>query len=242
MEVPDEILALFERSKEHLSEMVKEYGICIEKGTITPRARIITHQALSLCRHALDHAMRFYWNEKYYDLLSEMQKRGSNRIYFPVAWRKKYFHKRLKGNNMENLKTFDPKVYDFLFNCQAFNNDNYKWLQDLSKLAGKGKHEHLIEQKRIDYTHYTLEYAPEGKIIWRVSTTKVDPNNIAQTRNKYIGRQSDSEELPENLGLIETVKQRSSFTIKKIKREAPIFCYEAREKTIELVKKFFKLF
>ena len=199
---------------------MEEYEICKEKGIITPRAKIITHQALSLCRHALDHAMRFYWNEKYYDLLSEMQKRGSNRIYFPVAWRKKYFHKRLKDNNMENLKTFDSKVYDFLFNCQAFNNDNYKWLQDLSKLAGKGKHEHLIEQRRIDYTHYTLEYAPEGKIIWRVSTTKVDPNNIAQTRKKYI----DSEELPENHGLIETVKKRASFEFEDIEHEAFFFC------------------
>jgi len=39
MEIPYEILALFERSKDRLSEMVKEYGICIEKEIITPRAK-----------------------------------------------------------------------------------------------------------------------------------------------------------------------------------------------------------
>ncbi len=238
MEVPYEILALFERSKEHLSEMVKEYGICIKKGIITPRAKIITHQALSLCRHALDHAMRFYWNEKWSDRLSEKQKSGFYLVYFPVAWSEEDFPNKLHKYKMDDLRIYDPTVYNFLFNCQLFNNENYQWLYDLNALAGEGKHEHLIEQKRIDYTHYTLEYAPEGKVIWGVSTTKVDPNNIAQKRYEYIG----SEELPEDRGLIETVKQRSSFTIKKIEREALLFCYEAREKAIELVKEFFQLF
>lgn len=238
MEVPYEILALFERSKEHLSEMVEEYGICIEKGIITPRAKIITHQALSLCRHALDHAMRFYWNEKWFDRLSEEQKRGFNQVYFPVAWREEDFPEKLSKYKMGDLRVCDPTVYDFLFNCQLFNNENYQWLHDLNRLAGEGKHEHLIEQKHIDYTYYTLEYAPEGKILWRVSTTKVDPNNIAQKRYEYIG----SEELPEDRELIETVKQRASFTIEKIESEALFFCHEAREKSIELVKEFFQLF
>jgi len=238
MEVPNDIFALFERSKEHLSEMVKEYGICMERGNITPRAKIITHQALSLCRNALDHAMRFYWNQKWYSRLSKTQKSSFNLVYFPVARSKKDFRNKLNKNKMDNLKICDPTVYKFLADCQAFNNDNYQWLHSLNALAGEGKHEHLIEQKRIDHTHYTLEFVPEGKLIWRVSTTKVDPNNIAQKRNEYLG----SEELPENLGLKETVMQRSSFTIKKIKHEALLFCQEAQQKAIELVKEFFQLF
>ncbi|GAH81485.1 unnamed protein product [marine sediment metagenome] len=132
MEVPNEIFALFERSKEHLSEMVEEYEICKEKGIITPRAKIITHQALSLCRHALDHAMRFYWNEKWYDRLSETQKSDFNLVYFPVAWREKNFANKLNNNKMKDLKIYAPMVYGFLFNCQAFNNDNYKWLHNLN--------------------------------------------------------------------------------------------------------------
>lgn len=238
MEVPNDVCALFERSKEHLSEMVTEYGICIEEGIITPRAKIITHQALSLCRNALDHAMRFYWNQKWYNRLSKTQKSSFTLVYFPIARSKKDFHKKLNKYKMDNLKILDPTIYRFLADCQAFININYIWLRQLNSLAGKGKHEHLIEQKRKDYTHYTLEFAPEGKVIWRVSTTKVDPDNLAQTRKKYI----NSEELPENVGLKETVMQRSSFTISEIKQEALLFCQEAQQKTIELVTDFFQLF
>jgi hypothetical protein len=238
MDVPNDICALFERSKEHLSEIVQEYGICIERGIITPRAKIITHQALSLCRNALDHAMRFFWNQKWYSRLTEGEKNNFNLVYFPVARSQGGFDRKLENNKMEDLLIYEPTIYSFLFDCQAFNNDYYVWLQQLNSLAGKGKHEHLIEQKRKDYTHYTLEFAPEGKLIWRVSTTKVDPNNLAQTRKEYLG----SEELPENFGLKETVMQRSSFTISEIKQEALIFCQKVQLKTIELVKEFFQLF
>ena len=139
---------------------------------------------------------------------------------------------------MDNLNICEPTIYNFLVDCQAFNNENYIWLQQLSSLAGEGKHEHLIEQKRKDYTHYTLEFAPEGNLTWQVSTTKVDPNNLAQTRKEYLG----SEELPENFGFKETVMQRSSFTIRKIKQEALLFCLEVQQKTTELIKEFFQLF
>lgn len=53
----------------------------------------------------------------------------------------------------------------------------------------------------------------------------MDSNNIAQKRYEYIG----SEELPEDLGLMEAVKQRSSFTIKKNKREALFLPRSTRE-------------
>ena len=129
-----------------------------------------------------------------------------------------FFQKRkIKPENFyENLGKLELSN---LAGCQAFNNPKYLWLQQLNSLAGKGKHEHLIEQNRIDYTYYTLEFAPEGKVIWRVSTTKVDPENLAQTRKKYI----NSEVLPENDGLKETIKQRSSFTISEINQEALLF-------------------
>ena len=227
--------------------MIEEYRISIENGVVTLRAKIITHQALSLCRHALDHAMRFYWNKKVYDLLPEEKKERIHLIYFPVSWNEKQFLNKLENNNLKDLEIHDPKIYDFLFNCQYFNNDNYRWLQILNRLAGKGKHEQLIEQKRIYFTHYTLEYAPEGKIIWRVSTTKLDPNNIAKKRYEYIG----SEELPENRGFKETVKQRPAFAIMKPKGsedseyyeyDAFFYCQEIREKTIELLEEFFQLF
>ncbi len=244
MEIPNDIYALFDRSKEHLNELIEEYKISIENAVVTPRAKIITHQALSLCRHALDHAMRLYWNKKWYDRLPETKKSSFIRVYFPVAWRESDFSSKLTIYKMKDLEIHDPKVYDFLFNCQAFNNANYKWLKLLNTLAGKGKHEHLIEQKRIVHTHYTLEFAPEGKIKWRVSTTEVDPNNIAQKRKEYIG----SEELPQNRGFKETVKQRSAFGImnpedsEDSEYDAFFYCQEIRENTIELVKEFFQLF
>ncbi|KKM67410.1 hypothetical protein LCGC14_1471420 [marine sediment metagenome] len=238
MEVPNDIFALFERSKEHLGEMKTEYGICIEEGFITPRAKIITHQALSLCRNALDHAMRCYWNQEWYNHLSITQQSSYNLVYFPVAWSKEDLRRKLKNYKMKDLKICKPTVYKFLADCQAFNNVNYIWLQQLNSLAGKGKHEHLIEQNRKDYTHYTLEFAPEGKVMWRVSTTKVDPENLAQTRKQYI----NSEELPENVGLKETIIQRPSFRISEINQEALLFCYEAQQKSIKLITDFFQLF
>lgn len=238
MEVTNDIIALLERSKEHLGEMKTEYEFCIEEGFITPRAKIITHQALSLCRNALDYAMRIYWNQEWYSRLPKTEKNKRTRVYFPVAWSEKDFQRKLEGYKMQDLKICEPTVYKFLADCQAFNNSKYIWLQQLNSLAGKGKHEHLIEQNRKDYTHYSLEFAPEGKVIWRVSTTKVDPENLAQTRKEFI----DSEVLPENAGLKETIKQRPSFRISEINQEALLFCYEAQQKTIELITGFFQLF
>ena len=65
----------------------------------------------------------------------------------------------------------------------------------------------------------------------------MDSSNIAQKRYEYIG----SEELPEDLGLIEAVKQRSSFAIKKNKRKA-LFLPRSTREGYRLLKEFFQPF
>ena len=65
----------------------------------------------------------------------------------------------------------------------------------------------------------------------------MDSSNIAQKRYEYIG----SEELPEDLGLIEAVKQRSSFAIKKNKRKT-LFLPRSTREGYRLLKEFFQPF
>ncbi len=236
MKVPDEIIAMFDRAREFYDELMEEYKKCIENNEVSTRARIITHDVFEKCRHALDHSMRVYWNKNYSQLYS------SNRVYFPITRKIKNFKKVLKDQEMANLKIGDPKMYDFLLNCQVFTNKKYQWLYNLTRIAGKGKHEEFSKQTRKDFNIHTIEKYG-GRVSWAEEVMKFNTNESKGAKDSNFGRYKMEliERSNDNPEITHLIKKSISFRIGNDDRDIITILNELIRKTYNLIQKFFEL-
>ncbi|HDZ17798.1 MAG TPA: hypothetical protein ENH75_05885, partial [archaeon] len=175
MKIPKNITSMFNRAEELIEELMKEYKRCIESNNISEKAKNITHEIIEKYRNILDQSFRIYWDKKY---------KGKTRgVYFPISKKRRYFEKRLKEQKMLNLESEDPSMYKFLLSCQVFTNKNYQWLLDLSRIAGKGKHERFSGQIRKDFNIHLIE-SFGGKMSWAEDLGKTREKN--DVKNKFV--------------------------------------------------------
>ena len=244
MEVPDEIKSLIERAKELYQELIDEYEKCIKEGIISDKAKIITNDVLTHCRSALDHAMRVYLNIKYSLLYSEEQ-RERFIVYFPITSTINGFRGKLKSAKMQNLENDDPAVYNFLLNLQIFSNESFrnKWFYQLTKLTGIGKHMRLIQQRREDFEHHTVE-SPFGRVSWANPIVTFNPSNQAGVRTEVLGAPIDplTQRIIPQPGISETVETIVSFIIENNKMDGLWYLKIIQEQTDKLLRNFFNLF
>lgn len=236
MKVPDEIIAMFDRAKEFYDELMEEYKKCIEKNEISNRARIITHDIIEKCRHALDHSIRVYWNKNYSHLYSHKW------VYFPITGKKEYFNDRLSKQKMENLINEDPKMYNFLLNCQVFTNKKYQWLYYLTKKAGKGKHEEFSEQTRKNFDIHTIE-SYGGIVSWAEEVMKFNSTESKDIKNGLFGRYKMKfiERSNYDPNITHKIEKSISFRIGNDDRDVMTILNELIEKTYILIQNFFEL-
>ena len=236
MKVPSKIIAMFDRSKELYAELMEEYKKCIETNEISNKARIITHEVIEKCRHALDHSIRVYWNKNYSHLYSHKN------IYFPITQKVEHFKVLLGRQKMWNLVNEDSIMYDFLLNCQVFSDKRYQWLYYLTKLAGQGKHEEFSEQTRKDFDIHTVE-SYGGIVSWAEDLIRFNPTESKDIKISILGRNYKDfiERSNYDPNITHKIKRSISFRIGNDNRDVITILNEIIRKTCLLIQEFFKL-
>ncbi|KKM06500.1 hypothetical protein LCGC14_1743390 [marine sediment metagenome] len=217
MKIPEEIDGMLKRSEELLLDLSNEYHECISENKITERLKNITHEIIEKDRHILDKIMRIIWN-KYWS-----SNKGQHDIYFPITKSDSLFSKKMSRNKMADLEIKNKALYDYLIYIQPYKHARNDWLSQLTKIAGKGKHDHYKDQKRKDFLHTTITTLDVGTIIsWAEpigkKNAKLDPfkKNLLKNPNltveRDIGKNIILDDINENVGIY------CEILVKKIKK------------------------
>ncbi len=241
--IPPEIEILFERAKEFKQELTREYEKCIgENENISLRALSLTHDIFEKIRHVLDHTMSLFWKKRISIRLSQKDKKKA-RVYFPIAKDLNGFKAMLGRAYMQDLDSIDKPMYDLLLSCQPFEQKYNKWLNRLAKLAGKGKHEQLINQKKVYSCLFTAK-SDMGNISWVPKSLKLNPNTDP---NLDIEKLLDESTDPFHQNLISnpyvTIRYRPIMDIllEEGNKSALSFCSEVIDQAYRIVKKMVQL-
>ncbi|MFA5769909.1 MAG: hypothetical protein WC894_00245 [Patescibacteria group bacterium] len=142
------------RIDELIRELETEYDKCLDKKTVSEKAKVITHEVIEKISNVLDQTARSIW-EKYMAVnLSDIDKKKS-KIYFPKSKDKHSFDSTIGKWMINNLETSYPEIYSFLLSKQPFTNGDNKWLEIINILASQ-KHIGLTPQKREEITHIKI--------------------------------------------------------------------------------------
>lgn len=133
---------------------------------------------------------------------------------------------------MLNLESEDPRMYKFLLSCQVFTNKNYQWLLDLSRIAGKGKHERFSRQIRKDFNIHLIE-SFGGKMSWAE-----DLGKTSKTKNKFVEEMIQRAKLDPTI--THKISKSVSFRLEDDERDAITFFEVTRTNMYSLISEFFE--
>ncbi len=232
MKIPENITSMFNRAEELIDDLMKEYKKCIESDNISEKAKNITHEIIEKYRNILDHSFRIYWDKKY----SCLCKDEYVPVYFPIYEKSSSFENRLERQKMKNLKSQDPDMYNFLLNRQVFTNKKYQWLFDLSRMAGKGKHERFSEQVRKNFNIHLIE-SFGGKMSWAEDLGKTRETD--DVKDKMVDEMI--QRAKKDPSISHKIRKSVSFRLKDDERDAITFLEATRTNMFFLISEFFEL-
>ncbi|MFX1370530.1 MAG: hypothetical protein ACFFCE_01620 [Promethearchaeota archaeon] len=241
MKIPSEINGMLERSEEKLLELSNEYTECVNDDKITEKLKNITHEIIEKNRHILDKIMRIIWNIYYLPSLSIIDRKKRHKIYFPIADSYSNFSWIMNKNKMSDLEKKNKSLYDYLLSLQPYTHRRNKWLEQLAKIAGEGKHEQFKEQKREDFQHYSVTTQDGGtRVSWAEPIVKFNTNHA---KIKILNTPVDpfKKDLLKNPDLIIEKDTTKNIILDGINENVYIYCKILIVKNKVLVKKIFAL-
>jgi hypothetical protein len=225
-----ELESMLDRADELLGDLEDEYQQCLNSQNITMRAHNLTHEVLEKLRHALDHAMGRAWGKYIAPNLLEKDRERAH-VYFPITSNLEYFRSRLGEGRMGDLDKVHKNLYDFLLSKQPFSAGENRWLDILTKIAGKGKHVQLIPQKRMETRRIKVS-GRGGSVSWDPSAVKF--SNGVSILNAPVDPRT--QRIIPTHGVTEQVEIWVSFIFEGYGVNALGFCKEACQKTRALIE------
>ena len=160
-----DIAGTLERADELYQELMQEYERSLLDKNVSDRAVQLTHEVCERLRSILDRSARRYWDLHVAPSLSEADREAAS-IYFPIAPDRRGFDSMLGRWRWKAVRQDHLPVCDYLLATQPFSSETNHWLTVLHDLAVKGKHIHLVPQKRIQTWSSTLEMGPGGGVVF----------------------------------------------------------------------------
>jgi hypothetical protein len=227
-----ELESIFERADELLQDLENEYQKCLKSQNVTKRAQNLTHEVLDKLRSALDHAMARAWLKYVAPNLSEKNKQRA-RVYFPITNDLDSLHSTLGRGCMSDLDKTCKNLYIFLLDKQPFSNQENRWLDLLTKIAGEGKHVQLTPQARTETSRISVS-GHGGEVSWDPSSVKFGGAGGVSILGAPID--PNTQRIVPTPGVTERVEVWVSFILEGYGVNALGFCKEACQKTKALIE------
>lgn len=233
-----ELKSMLDRADELLDELKDEYESSASAQKVTGRAKNLTQEILEKLRHALDHTMSRAW-EKFIAPNLSKEDRESARVYFPIGKNPHAIASILGQAKIRNLEKVNKSLYDFLLKKQPFSAKENRWLDLLSKIAGKGKHFRLTSQKSQKVIH-RKRYKPKGLTL--ISKDADIPKIILGIQDTSKPVHPKTQTVLPAPDFLEKVEEWTIFVFNGYGVNAFAFCNEAYTKTRALIEEMIKVF
>ncbi len=233
-----ELKSMLDRAGELLKELKDEYESSLSDQKVTNRAKVLTHEILEKLRHTLDHIMNRVW-EKFLAPNLSKKDRKSALVYFPIGKNLHTMTLKLDQAKVRNLEKVNKPLYDFLLKKQPFSAKENKWLELLSKIAGKGKHFRLAPQKTHKVIH-RKRYKPKG--LFLISKDGDIPKIISDVQDTSKPVHPKTQTVLPAPDRAEIITTGTAFVFDDYEVDAFGFCNEAYTKTCALIEEMVKVF
>jgi hypothetical protein len=224
------LASMLKRAEELLQDLEDEYQKCLESKDVTERAQNLTHEVLDKLRSSLDHAMARAWIKYVAPNLSDKDRQRA-RVYFPIASDLDSLRSTLGRGYMSDLDKTCKNLYIFLLDKQPFSNQENRWLDLLTKIAGEGKHVQLTPQTRTETRRISVS-GHGGEVSWNQSSVKFGGG--VSVLGAPIN--PSTQRIVPTPGVTERVEIWVSFTLEGYGVNALGFCKEACQKTKALIE------
>ncbi|GBR17552.1 hypothetical protein [Asaia spathodeae] len=161
----DDIKLPIERAEQFLREMEAEYKKCFAIKSVTPLAQQLTHDVCEKIKSSLDRIAYHYFTQWIKPSLAADDV-AKARIYFPIADDHHSFESTLGNWRWKAVRGQHLNFYDRVRKLQPYEDNSYKWLSIVSKLANHGKHVGLTPQTKLEETITTVTRVGGGGVSW----------------------------------------------------------------------------